>query len=294
MAKEAARLGVQIHTDTPVTAVVTDRAHGDRLAATGIELADGRHIAADVVAANVNPKILFLRLLDPGALPADFRDRVERYRCESATFRMNVALSELPSFSARPGTGAHHGSGIIIAPSLSYMERAYFDARTAGWSRAPIIEMLIPSTLDPSLAPAGGHVASLFCQHFARTLPDGRSWSHERESVADMILDTVTAYAPNFRRSVIGRLILSPADLEERFALTGGDIFHGALGLDQLWAARPVLGYGNYRTPVSGLYLCGAGAHPGGGVTGLPGHNAAREVLRDRRATLRSPWRTPS
>jgi phytoene dehydrogenase-like protein len=294
MAKEAARLGVQIHTDTPVTAVITDRARGDRLAATGIALADGRHIAAGIVAANVNPKILFLKLLDPSALPADFRDRVAHYRCESATFRMNVALSELPSFSALPGTGPHLGSGIIIAPSLSYMERAYFDARTAGWSRAPIIEMLIPSTLDSSLAPAGGHVASLFCQHFARTLPEGRTWSDARESVADMILDTVTAYAPNFRRSVIGRLILSPADLEERFALTGGDIFHGALGLDQLWAARPVLGYGNYRTPVAGLYLCGAGAHPGGGVTGLPGHNAAREVLRDRRATLRSPWRTPS
>jgi phytoene dehydrogenase-like protein len=125
-------------------------------------------------------------------------------------------------------------------------------------------------------------VASLFCQHFAYSLPEGCSWHDERERIADAIIETVDAYAPNFKRSVVGRLALSPLDLEERFALTGGDIFHGALGLDQLWAARPVLGYGDYRTPVAGLYLCGSGSHPGGGVTGVPGHNAAREILRHR------------
>ncbi|HTT00810.1 MAG TPA: NAD(P)/FAD-dependent oxidoreductase [Steroidobacteraceae bacterium] len=294
MAREAERLGVQIFTDAPVSAITTDSAHTDGATgacATGIQLADGRRIAASIIAANVNPKLLFLRLLGRDALPDEFRTRIERYRCESATLRMNVALSELPQFTALPAAGPHLGSGIIIAPSLGYMERAYVDARAGGCSGAPIIEMLIPSTIDPSLAPPGAHVASLFCQHFARTLSGGRSWSDEREQAADRIIDTVTAYAPNFRRSVVGRLILSPADLEERFGLTGGDIFHGALGLDQIWAARPVLGFGDYRTPVAGLYLCGSGAHPGGGVTGLPGHNAAREVLLDRHLGLRRSLR---
>jgi phytoene dehydrogenase-like protein len=160
------------------------------------------------------------------------------------------------------------------------MDRAFADARLTGMSREPVIEMLIPSLLDDSLAPPGAHVASLFCQHFDYNLPDGRSWHDARDEAADLIIDTVTKYAPNFRASVLGRLALSPLDLEERFGLTGGDIFHGALGLDQLWAARPALGYGDYRTPVKGLFLCGSGAHPGGGVTGAPGHNAAREMLR--------------
>jgi phytoene dehydrogenase-like protein len=141
--------------------------------------------------------------------------------------------------------------------------------------------MLIPSTLDHSLAPKGAHVASLFCQHFSYKLPDGRDWSQEKQRAVDLILSTVESYAPNFRASVVGHSALSPLDLEEKLGLAGGDIFHGALGLDQLWAARPMLGYGDYRTPLKSLYLCGSGAHPGGGVTGVPGHNAAREIMRD-------------
>jgi phytoene dehydrogenase-like protein len=170
-----------------------------------------------------------------------------------------------------------------MAPSLSYMERAYHDARQHGWSRAPIIEMLIPSTLDDSLAPAGAHVASLFCQHVAPQLPDGQSWRDHRDTVADLIIDAVERYAPGFKASVVGRQALSPLDLEETFGLTGGDIFHGALSLDQLFWARPMIGYADYRGPVRGLYHCGAGAHPGGGVTGAPGHNAARAIISDRR-----------
>lgn len=150
-------------------------------------------------------------------------------------------------------------------------------------SREPVVEMLIPSTLDDSLAPPGMHVASLFCQHFAPTLPDGREWDDgARQQAVDLVIDTVTRHAPNFRSSIVGMLALSPFDLEERFGLPAGDIFHGALGLDQLWAARPLLGYGDYRTCVKGLYLCGAGAHPGGGVTGLPGRNCAHVMLRER------------
>ena len=175
----------------------------------------------------------------------------------------------------------HHTAGIIIAPSLRYMEDAYFDARRFGWSKKPIVEMLIPSTLDDTLAPRGAHVASLFCQHVAPELPDGKSWDDYREEVADLMIETVDAYAPNFKASVIARQIYSPLDLERTFGLIGGDIFHGALDLGQLFSARPMLGHADYRGPIPGLYMCGTGTHPGGGVTGLPGHNAAREILRD-------------
>ena len=278
MATEARRLGVTLETDAPVRRIVTRR---DR--ATGIELEDGRVIEANAVAANVGPKPLFLKLLADAELPAEFRARIERLRMGSATFRMNVALSELPKFDAAPRNdgGAHLGSGIILAPSLEYMDHAFADARLTGMSRQPIVEMLIPSTLDSTLAPQGAHVASLFCQHFSYNLPGGRDWRQERQSAVDRIFSTVESYAPNFRASVVGHSALSPIDLEEKLGLAGGDIFHGALGLDQLWAARPMLGYGDYRTPLKSLYLCGSGAHPGGGVTGVPGHNAAREMLRD-------------
>ena len=171
----------------------------------------------------------------------------------------------------------------MIAPSLAYMERAYFDARRAGWSAEPIIEMLIPSTLEIARAPRPPCRLALL-QHVAPTLPDGRSWDEARETVADLMIDTVEAYAPGFKASVIARTILTPLDLERDFGLVGGDIFHGALGLDQLYSARPVLGHADYRSPVPGLYMCGASTHPGGGVTGAPGHNSALEMIRDFRA----------
>jgi phytoene dehydrogenase-like protein len=246
-------------------------------------LADGTELGARCVIANVNPKLLYLDMLDSDALEPDFLARIRKWRCASATFRMNVALSELPDFSCLPGAQSqpHHASGIIFAPSLSYMDRAFTDARRFGWASEPIVEMLIPSTVDDSLTRKGTHVASLFCQHFNPVLPDGKTWDDEKERAADLVIDTVNGYAPNFRGSILGRMILSPLDLERKFGLVGGDIFHGALTLDQLYSARPVLGYADYRSPVRGLYLCGSGTHPGGGVTGLPGHNAAREILRD-------------
>lgn len=275
---EARARGVEITTGAQVIAV---RVKSGRVAS--VALADGTEIEASAVAAGVNPKLLYLKLLETGAIDTEFRSRIERWRCASGTFRMNVALSELPDFISAPGKQAqpHHSSGIIIAPSLHYMERAYFDARTHGYSREPIVEMLIPSTVDPSLAPAGKHVASLFCQHFNPVLPHGRSWDDAKEAAADAVIETVNRHAPNFKASILARKILSPLDLERDFGLVGGDIFHGALTLDQLFSARPVLGYADYRSPVRGLYLCGAGAHPGGGVTGAPGHNAAHEMLRD-------------
>ena len=284
MTREAQRLGVDIHLDAGVAEVRATGAGDGPARATGLRLQDGREIRAHRIAANINPKLLFTRLIDPALLPDEFLARIGRYRCESATFRMNVALSELPHFNGMPPSGAHLGSGIIMAPSLDYMDRAYLSARSEGISRAPIVEMLIPSTIDDSLAPPGAHVASLFCQHFRYQLPQARRWQDERDAVAEHIIDTVTACAPNFRRSIVGRLALSPLDLEERFGLLGGDIFHGALGLDQIWAARPLLGFGDYRTPLRSLYMCGSGTHPGGGVTAVPGHNAAREIIKDHRS----------
>src|SRR5579859_1742875 len=278
MARACAGRGVEIVTDAAVREVVTENGR-----AVGAVTEGGRSLRARAVVSNLHPKLLFQRLVDPGVLPADFKERIDRYRSGSGTFRMNVALSELPRFSCLPEDGDHMTAGIIMAPSLAYMDRAFMDARAFGWSKAPIVEMLVPSTLDDTLAPAGRHVASLFCQHVAPKLSDGRSWDDCREEVADLMIATVDAHAPRFKASVLGRQINSPLDLERTFGLIGGDIFHGKLELDQLFSARPVLGHGAYRGPLAGLYLCGAGTHPGGGVTGAPGHNAAREILKDMR-----------
>ncbi len=278
MAQQARDLGVEINTDCEVAKVCMDGR-----GAQGVQLADGRVIDARCVVSNLNPKLLYQKLIGENVLDADFAQRIRNWKCSSATFRMNVALSELPDFTCLPGklVQEHHQSGIIIAPSLRYMEQAYFDARTLGCARAPVVEVLIPSTVDESLAPPGKHVASLFCQHFNPELPNGLHWDEIREPAADLVIDTVTRYAPNFKDAVLGRSILSPLDLEREFGMIGGDIFHGALTLDQLWSARPVLGHADYRGPIKGLYMCGAGTHPGGGVTGIPGHNAAREIIRD-------------
>ena len=278
MAASARGAGAVIETDAGVREVIVER---DRV--TGVVLDDGRSIRAKYVASNVNPKLLYTRLMPEGALPAPFADRIKGYRNGSGTFRMNVALSKLPSFSALPGDSDHLSAGIIIAPSLGYMDRAYYDARAHGWSRDPVVELLIPSTLDDTLAPAGQHVASLFCQHVAPVLPNGGSWDDHRDEVADLMIAKVDQYAPGFAASVIGRQALTPLDLERDFGLLGGDIFHGALSLNQLFSARPMLGHADYRGPLKGLYHCGAGAHPGGGVTGAPGHNAARAILQDHR-----------
>ena len=276
MAKAAGEHGVRIDVASPVHEVLVE--HGR---ACGVVLEDGTALRARVLIANVNPQYLFQTLVPQEAVPSPLAARMKAWKAGSGTFRMNVALSKLPDFSALPGAGDHHTAGIILAPSLAYMDRAYRDCVRHGWSRAPIVEMVIPSTLDDSLAPPGAHVASLFCQHVTPQFADGSSWDQHRETVADLMIDTVEAYAPGFKASVIARQSLSPADLQQVFGLPNGDIFHGALTLDQLFSARPMLGFADYRMPVGGLYLCGSGAHPGGGVTGAPGHNAARAVIDD-------------
>ncbi len=280
MAEACIEAGVDISLEAPVAKVLVD---GNKV--TGVALESGEEIAAKIVASNAGPALLFRQLVDRADMPPGFARRMDQFKAGSGTFRMNVALSELPDFTVLPGKekAEHHTCGIIISPTLDYMDKAFTDARAFGWSKQPIVEMKLPTSVDDSLAPPGMHIASLFCQQFAPVLPDGRSWEDEREAAADLIIDTVNDHAPNFKASIIARQIHSPLDLERKFGLIGGDIMHGHMSLDQLWAARPVLGHGDYRSPIKGLYMCGAGTHPGGGVTGAPGHNAAHEILKDRR-----------
>ena len=276
MASAARSMGVTIETDAAVRRIIVENGR-----AIGVELESGRQVRARVIAANVNPTLLYNQLLEAGQLPEEFARRIRHYRNGSDTFRMNVALAELPRFTClerQPrSTEDHLTGGIVIAPTMAYLDKAYRDARAHGWSREPVVEMLIPSTLDDSLAPPGQHVASLFCQQFD---PDV-DWDQHRETAADLVIQQVDRFAPGFKDSILGRQVLSPLDLERRFSLTRGDIMHGHLSIDQMFSARPVLGHGDYRAPVEGLYMCGSGTHPGGGVTGVPGHNAAREILRD-------------
>ena len=276
MLREAEELAVDVRTNSSVTRIKID--HGR---VQGVVLEDGTEIAADIVVSSVNPQILFLQLIEADQLDPTVLTHFNRYQNCSDSFRMNVALAELPRFRDNHATrdSEHLQTGIILAPSLRYMDEAHMSAKQNGWSERPIIEMLIPSTIDDSLAPAGQHVASLFCQHFDPYMSD--NWDNCKEQVADLIIDTVNEYAPNFRDRVLGRMVLSPLDLERQFSLPGGDISHGRLSLDQLFSARPMLGMGSYRSPINSLYMCGAGTHPGGGVSGIPGHNAAREILSD-------------
>jgi phytoene dehydrogenase-like protein len=277
MARACRDAGVEIGTSQPVEEVLVEEG-----AATGVRLSTGETVLAKRVIANVGPALLYRKLIDRAALPDDFAVAMDRYATGSGTFRMNLALSGLPRFACRPEPGEHLSAGIVLAPSLAYMDAAYDDARRHGWSRAPIVEMLIPSTLDDTLAPPGQHVASLFCQHFDPAL----EWNDEQEAGAvEAILATVERFAPGTRELILGQQVLSPKGLERRFGLVDGDIFHGRMSLDQLWAARPVLGHGSYRGPLKGLWMCGAGTHPGGGVTGAPGHNCAKAVLRAGRRT---------
>jgi phytoene dehydrogenase-like protein len=243
MAKVCRDLGVEISLESPVSRVLVD---GGKV--VGVRLDGGEEVIADRVISNVGPKLLYERMFDEADLSSEFRRRIKGFKAGSGTFRMNVALSELPRFSCLPEPGEHHQSGTIIAPTLDYMDAAFLDAKRDGWSKKP----------------------------------DGRDWDAEEGKAADTIIDTVEAFAPGFRASILGHQILSPKGLERKFGLVGGDIMHGNMSLDQLWSARPVLGHGAYRGPLKGLYMCGAGSHPGGGVTGAPGHNCAQEVLADR------------
>ncbi|MDQ3813542.1 MAG: NAD(P)/FAD-dependent oxidoreductase, partial [Armatimonadota bacterium] len=280
LAAAARDLGVEIRTSAPVAAVLVE---GQQ--ACGVVLEDGSTLRARAVLSNADPKRTFLQLCPQSALPADFRQRIERhYRCSGPVYKLNLALHELPRYTAAPPDvppGVISRATVDIAPSLEYVERAWDDCKHGLPSREPFIEIYTQSPTDPSMAPEGQHVLSCFCQ-YAPYAPQGRSWDDGlREEFADRVLAKIAEYAPNLPDAVIARQMLSAVDLERRFALTGGHIFHGEMTPDQSFNLRPLSGYADYRTPLPGLYLCGSGAHPGGGVTGIPGHNAAQAVLKD-------------
>jgi phytoene dehydrogenase-like protein len=271
MAEAATEAGAGVICNAPVERVLVEDGR-----AVGLVLEGGEEVRAKRVIANIGPKPLFDRLVPGEAVPADFAHAMVAYRGGSGSLRMNVALSGLPRFRHAPAGDDHLRAGIVIAPSLDYMDRAWRDARERGYSERPIVEMLIPSLVDDSLAPPGSHVASLFCQHVDPDMPESLE-----EAAVEAVFDTIECHAPEFRQLVLHRQVHTPRKLEAKFGLWRGDIFHGRMSLDQLWAARPVLGAGSYKLPVPGLWLCGSGAHPGGGVTGAPGHSCAHAILRE-------------
>jgi phytoene dehydrogenase-like protein len=277
LAASARAHGAEVRTNAGVARILTHDGN-----ATGVALESGEEIRTRVLISNADPKRTFLHLLDPAILPVDFRREVEELRMEGCSFKINLALSELPDFKALPGValGPQHRGTIHICPSMEYMEHAWDDAKYGCPSQNPMLECTIPTCYDASLAPPGKHLMNIFVQYAPYRLREG-SWAEEKERFADRVLNILAEYAPNIRHAVLHRHVLSPADLESEFGLTGGNIFHGEMSLDQLFFLRPVPGWAQYRTPVGRLYLCGSGTHPGGGVMGAPGHNAAREILRD-------------
>jgi phytoene dehydrogenase-like protein len=279
LAAAARDLGADIRCEAEVARILV---HESR--AVGVALASGGEFFAPIVASNADAHVTFLRLVDRSVLPEAFVADVERISYASASLKINVALAELPSFRALPGTesGPQHRGTIHICPDQDYIERAFDDAKYGRPSVEPVLECTIPSVVDPTVAPPGRHLMSMFVQYAPNELRDG-SWDDQGEAFADRCFDLLEEYAPNFKRAVIDRQVLTPLDLERVFNLTGGNIFQGAMTPGQLFAFRPVPGYARYRTPLRGLYLCGAAAHPGGGVMGTPGLNAAREILRERR-----------
>jgi len=278
IAASARARGAEIRVNAAVERVLVrdGRAHG-------VVLEGGEEIQARVVASNLDPKQTFLRLVEARHLPDDFLHSISRFRCEGTSCKINLAVNGLPDFRCLPGApGPQHRATMHICPDIDYVERAWDDAKYGKPSRAPLLEMTCPTQYDPSLAPPGKHILGIFLQYAPYTLKDA-NWDDLREPFADRVIEVIREYAPNIDSIIEHRQVLTPLDLERRFGITGGNIFHGEMSLDQMFVMRPVMGWARYRTPVPGLYLCGSGAHPGGGVMGAPGFNAAREILKDLR-----------
>lgn len=276
IASSARSKGAEIRTNAAVKHVRID--HGR---ANGVVLENGEEIQAKVVASNLDPPRTFLKLVEPQHLPEEFLTAIRRFKCEGTSLKMNLALSGLPDFTAYPGgPGPQHGATMHICPDVDYIERAWDDAKYGYPSSAPLLEMTIPTTYDKSLAPEGKHIMGIFLQYAPYKLREG-TWDDVRDRYADHVIGVIEQYAPNIKSIILDRQVLTPYDLEQRFGITGGNIFHGAMSLDQMFFMRPVAGYGRYATPIRKLYLCGSGAHPGGGVMGAPGHNAAMKILED-------------
>src|SRR6516162_538576 len=250
--------------------------------AFAVVLANGEEIEATIIASNLDPKATFLRLIEESALEPDFVSTVRRFRSEGTSAKINLALTGLPEFTAFPATpGPHHRATMHICPSIEYIEHAWDDAKYGRPSERPLLELTIPTMYDASLAPPGRHIMGIFLQYAPYTLREG-AWDELRESFGDHVIALIEEYAPNIRSIIESREVLTPLDLERRFGITGGNIFHGEMSLDQMFVMRPVAGWARYRTPIQGLYLCGAGAHPGGGVMGAAGYNCAREILKEK------------
>ncbi len=276
IAASARMAGAEIRAGAPVERILVRQGRVE-----GVVLRGGEEIRAARVASSADASVTFLKLVGERHLPPEFAEAVRAIDYSSASLKVNLALSELPEFTARPGRpGPQHRGTIHLCPSFEYLEQAFDDAKYGRPSRQPVVERTIPSAVDPSVAPPGRHLANLFVQYAPYRLAQG-SWDEVKESFADRVLDVVEAYAPGFKRSVVARQVVSPLDLERTFGLTGGNIFQGAMTLPQLFSLRPLAGFADYRTPVGGLYLCGAATHPGGGVMGACGWNAAGEMLRD-------------
>jgi phytoene dehydrogenase-like protein len=277
IAAAAREAGVEVRTGITVARIVTK---GGR--ATGVALDNGDEIDASLVSSSLDPRLTFQKLLDPRELPAAFVREIDRFKFRGSSAKVNLALDGLPDFSCLPGNGAHLRGAISISPSLDYMERAYEEAKYGRYSRRPYLDLVIPSLSDPSVAPPGKHVLSCFVQYAPYDLQEG-SWDDHREGLGDAVVDTLAEYAPNLRNLVVGRQVVTPLDLEREWGLSEGNIFQGELSLEQLLFLRPAPGWAQYRTPIAGLWLCGSAAHPGGGIMGAPGRNAAREILGARR-----------
>jgi phytoene dehydrogenase-like protein len=273
IASAAREAGVEIRTEAPVARITV---RGGR--ATGVVLARGDELEANLVISSVDPNLTFLRFLDSNELPGDFVDEVRRYKFRGSSGKVNLALDALPNFTCLPGPGAHLRGAISISPSVDYMERAYDQAKYGEFSRRPYIDMVIPTLTDPSVAPPGKHILSCFVQYAPYKLASG-DWDSQREAFGDTVIDTIAEYAPNIRDIILHRQLLTPLDLEREFGLTEGNIFQGELTLEQLFFARPVPGWAKYETPVKNLWMCGSATHPGGGIMGAPGRNAALRIL---------------
>jgi phytoene dehydrogenase-like protein len=277
LAQACRDLGVEIRREAEVRHILTSNGR-----AAGVGLADGTQLESRAVASSVDPHWTFEKLLSPAELPEDFRRAVARIDYSSASAKINLALSEPPLFSAAPtpGVGPHHHGTMHISPTLEYLERAYDDAKYGLPSQRPILEVTMPTAVDATIAPPGKHLLSMFVQYAPYRLAEG-NWDDVKERFADRCIDVLAEYAPNVPNAVIARQVLSPLDLERTFGLTGGNIFQGAMTLGQLFALRPVPGWADHRTPIAGLYLCGAASHPGGGVMGACGMNGAQVILQD-------------
>jgi phytoene dehydrogenase-like protein len=275
IASAARELGVEIRTEASVERVIVK--HGR---AVGVALESGEEVYAQVVVTGVDPKRTFLKLVEPQHLPSDFLDAIRRFKIRGSSGKVNLALGELPNFTCLPGKGPHLRGAISISPSLEYMERAYDDAKYGNFSRQPYMDIIIPSMIDPGMAPPGKHVMSIFVQWAPFALNGG--WNDEqREAFGDAVVDTLSQYAPNLKNAIIHRHVVTPWDMQETYGLTEGNIFHGELAMHQLFFMRPAHPWANYRTPLKRLYQCGSGTHPGGGITGASGRLAALEILKD-------------